>query len=291
MSTADNVPFQSAQGRAIPRMTERVDNRVPDGGSLRKHDRKFGRVGGHEPIPSVDAEDRDESVGQPANDERGDADGDDFGHLQFLFFQLDVLFSLEYVSRAEVSVLVVQDSEDVVTVFHDGPNYLVITKTDDNQLLYEAEPYDAIVEGDVRRGSGEVVEGATDPEPFEDEAGPAHHRWCRPKDRPRPGCHDQDRGSLPRSLLPGSEWVRDDEVAINRYGGQTVDRSKSGYSGGVGVELASCNIVPNLYLSARVTVSNRFNFRDRPHSYNLPMIVDNNVIAIPGPRLPSWNHY
>ena len=205
---------KSCQCRSILRMTESVDDRVPDGGSLREHDRKFGRVGRHETIQSVDAEDRDEGVGQPAHDERDHAECHHLGDLKLLpALSHHSLFALLRQTPSEPRLFIHREF-DILAVPGDCPDDPDIAEHYEDQLLYEAEPDDTVVEGDVLRGPRQVVEGATDPEALGDVPRPAHQRRSGPDDGPDPGYGDEQQGSLSRRYLPGFERTRDDEVAI-----------------------------------------------------------------------------
>ena len=113
----------------------------------------------------------------------------------------------------------------ILAVPGDGPDDPDVAEHDEDQLLYEAEPDDAVIEGDVLRGPRQVVEGATDPEALGDVPRPAHQRRSGPNDGPDPGYSDEQQRSLSRRYLPGFERTRDDEVAIERYRSQVVDRT------------------------------------------------------------------
>ena len=128
----------------------------------------------------------------------------------------------------------------ILAVPGDGPDDPDVAEHYEDQLLHEAEPDDAVVEGDVLRGPRQVIEGATDPEALGDVLRPAHQRRSGPDDGPDPGYGDEQQGSFPRRYLPGFERTCDDEVAIERYRCQVVDRTEAGDRSRVGVELASC---------------------------------------------------
>ena len=150
-------------------MTERVYDRIPGSRRFREHHGYLGRVGSHEVRITVDPQLGDQRVRKPSRDEHHHAHSHYLGDLQFL---VDML-GFEPAS-------IVAHGGHVTFVLQHRDHDTQIAEQDDHHGEEESESEETVVERDVLRCPGQVVERAAHSEALWNVAPPAEHRRSGP---------------------------------------------------------------------------------------------------------------
>ena len=193
-------------------MCQRVDDRVPRSRGFGQDHRKFSGIWSDVGGMTVDSKLRNCGVGEPGYEEEDDVDCNHLRDLQFL-----ALLRLAVVRHRGHLLAIIPNSQD-------DPG---IRSNDQANWKEETASKEAVDEGNVCLRPGKVVEGAADPEPLRDVAPPSEPGWEGPGQRPTPDEEDVLEGSCLRRLVHHLERARDDQVSIQRYGGQGVDRRQT----------------------------------------------------------------